>query len=211
MKLMNLVFDIGANLGETTDIFIKIADKVIAFEPNPKLSDQLKYRFYGDNVIIDTRGISDSVGTKKFNLSNAHTVSTLSSDWINNSRFSNVVDWDVVLDIQTTTLDYIIDEYGVPDYIKIDVEGHEYEVLTAFTKILDNTIISFEWAEEQKYKIIDTVNYLFDLGYSKFFFTEKDEIMINNQINWNYYNKFEFFSSLNEERKEKWGMIYIKK
>lgn len=31
-----------------------------------------------------------------------------------------------------TTLDTLIDEYGQPDFIKIDVEGYELEVLKAF-------------------------------------------------------------------------------
>lgn len=208
---MNLVFDIGANIGDTVNIFTKKADKVIAFEPNPQLSNQLRYRFDRNNVIIDNRGVSDSVGVKQFNISYTHTVSTFSSDWITDSRFSNIVDWNVALDVETTTLNNIIDEYGIPDYIKIDVEGHEYEILTSFTKLLHNTILSFEWAEEQKSKIIETINYLFKLGYNKFYYTEEDEILFDEEIKWNLYNRFEFFSNLDEERKEKWGMIYIKK
>lgn len=208
---MNLVFDIGANMGQTVNIFIDEAEKVIAFEPNPKLVSHLKNRFEKDNVIVDNRGISTKVGVQNFNISNYHFLSTFSNDWISNSRFNNIYSWDDVVVVQTTTLDNIIDEYGTPDYIKIDVEGYEYEILTAFTKLLDNTILSFEWAEEQKNKIIETVNYLFNLGYNKFYFTEGDEIMFNNQINWDFYDRFEFFSSLEEERKEKWGMIYIKK
>ena len=144
---MDLIFDVGANIGDMTNIFKNNAKKVVAFEPNPQLSNQLRYRFNMDNVVIDPRGISDDIGIKNFNISAAHTISTLSDDWVTNSRFSDLNAWDLVLEIETITLDKAIDEYGVPDYIKIDIEGYEYEVLTSFTKLLNHTIISFEWAE----------------------------------------------------------------
>lgn len=208
---MNLVFDIGANMGQTVNIFMDEAEKVIAFEPNPKLTNHLKNRFEKDNVIVDSRAVSYKIGTQNFNISNYHFLSTFSNDWISNSRFNNSYSWDDVLEVQTTTLNNIIDEYGIPDYIKIDVEGYEYEVLTSFTKLLDETILSFEWVEEQKYRIIEIVNHLFNIGYNKFYYTEGDEILFDKDIKWNFYDIFEFFSSLNEDRKEKWGMIYIKK
>ena len=39
---MKLVFDIGANLGETIKIFTKVSEQVVAFEPNPILIYKLK-------------------------------------------------------------------------------------------------------------------------------------------------------------------------
>ncbi len=100
---MDLIFDVGANIGDMTNIFKNNAKKVVAFEPNPQLSNQLRYRFNMDNVVIDPRGISDDIGIKNFNISAAHTISTLSDDWVTNSRFSDLNAWDLVLEIETIT------------------------------------------------------------------------------------------------------------
>jgi FkbM family methyltransferase len=181
---MNLIFDIGANAGKTVSEFILVADKVVCFEPNPTLANSLRSRFVDNSVIVDERGVSNKNGIQTFKISNADTISTLSDDWITNSRFTGGYIWDNHIEIETTTLDSIIDEYGIPDYIKIDVEGHEYEVLTSFSKLLPDTLFSFEWAEEQKHKIDLTIQHLNKLGYNSFAFTDDDEILFDEQINW---------------------------
>jgi FkbM family methyltransferase len=147
---MNLIFDIGANVGKTVAQFITVANKVVCFEPNPMLVNNLKSRFANDSVIVDERGVSNKNGTQTFKISNADTISTLSEDWVTNSRFTGSYNWDNHIQIETVTLDSIIEQYGTPDYIKIDVEGHEYELLASFTKFLPYTLFAFEWAEEQK-------------------------------------------------------------
>jgi len=208
---MKLVFDIGSNIGTTIEFFSQRTNKVIGFEPNPSLFKRLKQRFENRNVVIDPRGLSDEIGHKNFRISNADTISTFSEDWVNNSRFTGGYSWDEGIIVETTTLDSIIEEYGIPDYIKIDVEGYEFEVLTSLTQLLDDTVISFEWAEEQKNKIEQTISYLFDLGYRNFSYTEADQIQLDNQINWRSIDKLDLIENLNSERKDKWGMIYVKK
>jgi FkbM family methyltransferase len=208
---MNLIFDIGANGGKTVSEFILVADKVVCFEPNPTLANSLRSRFVNNSVIVDERGVSNKNGTQTFKISNADTISTLSDDWINNSRFTGGYNWDNHIQIETTTLNSIIDEYGIPDYIKIDVEGHEYEVLTSFNKILPNTLFSFEWAEEQKSKIDLTIQHLNKIGYNFFGYTEADEVMFEGDIIWEKFENFKLIESLDPNRKEKWGMIYFKK
>jgi FkbM family methyltransferase len=208
---MKLVFDIGANVGNTVEQFLNNSEKVICFEPNPALVSHLKHRFNGAPVVVDGRGVSNHKGKQIFKISNANTISTFSEDWINNSRFTNSYNWNRTVEVETTTLDSIIDEYGVPDYIKIDIEGYEYEVLTSFSKLLSNTVVAFEWAEEQKLKIESTINYLNKLGYNMFGYTISDGILYDDQVDWKEYNDFNLLESLLSERKEKWGMIYFKK
>lgn len=208
---MKLVFDIGANIGKTVEQFTLVSDKVVCFEPNPKLVYELRRKFENFSVIVDERGVSNKNGIQIFRISNADTISTLSEDWINNSRFTGSYNWDTHVQVETVTLDSIVEEYGEPNYIKIDVEGHEFEVLTSFTKLLPNTLLSFEWAEEQKSKIESTIHYLNKLGYNMFGYTEFDKILFDEEIDWKEYRNFDFIESLIPERKERWGMIYVKK
>lgn len=208
---MNLIFDIGANRGSTVARFITVANKVICFEPNPILANNLRSRFANDSVIVDERGVSNKNGTQTFKISNADTISTLSEDWVTNSRFTGSYNWDNHIQIETVTLDSIIEQYGIPDYIKIDVEGHEYELLTSFTKFLPDTLFSFEWAEEQKSKINLTIQHLKKLGYTSFGYTEADEVLFDDKVEWEKFENFKLLESLVPDRKEKWGMIYFKK
>ena len=208
---MKLVIDIGANVGNTVEQFLISSEKVICFEPNPALVKHLNNRFFKRPVVVDGRGVSNLKGKQIFKISNANTISTFSEDWINNSRFSDSYNWGRTVEVDTITLDGIIDEYGIPDYIKIDIEGYEYEVLTSFSKLLPNTIFAFEWAEEQKTKINLIINHLINLGYNQFSHTEADSIQLDEDIDWKSYHEFNLLKELNPEKKEKWGMIYFKK
>jgi FkbM family methyltransferase len=207
---MKLIFDIGANTGRTIEIFKNVCDKVVAFEPNPILKNILENKYLNQNIIIDGRGISNKIGKKIFNISNADTISTFSEDWIENSRFTKYYNWDKKIEVETTTLDSLIEEYGIPDYIKIDVEGYEYEVLSAFTKKLNSTIISFEWAEEQKEKIEKILNHLISLGYNNFSYTEGDNVLFDSEIKWVTFSNLKLMNNLVPDRKTMWGMIYVK-
>lgn len=208
---MDLVFDIGANVGNTVDIFIKYAKKVVAFEPNPELWNQLRYKFNKKNVTVDPRAISNRCGIQNFYISDFHTLSTFSEDWIQNSRFSYTSSWNLQLEVETTTLEKIIDEYGIPDYIKIDIEGYEFEVLTSFNRLLEKTIIAFEWSEEELYKLDLILKHLYNLGYQNFYLASDDNVLIDHQISWIPYQELDVIKEMDANRKEKWGMVYTKK
>lgn len=207
-----IAFDIGANIGQTVDELLPNYDKIICFEPNPNLVTIIKNKFFNnDKVTIEELGLSDKIETKKFNISNSHVVSTFSEDWINNSRFTNVYNWDTSIDVKTTTLDEVINKYGTPYFIKIDVEGYEYEVIKGLTKLLENTYFAFEWAEEQYGMVNKTIEYLKELGYQNFAYTYQDSLLTLENIEWGKWEDLTIHNDINEDRKEKWGMIYFKK
>ncbi len=209
---MKLIFDIGANLGDTVEFYKELCEKVVCFEPNENLHSILESRFKEKNVVIDKRGLSNNVEIKKFTVcKDSHVISTFSDDWINNSRFSNNYNVEKVIEVETTTLDNIIEEYGIPDFVKIDVEGYEYEVLSGLNKILDNTTFAFEWAEEQYERINKIANHLMSVGYKKFSFTYRDSPSVGDNLNFENWESLSIHIDIDINRKEKWGMIYFKK
>lgn len=208
---MKLCFDIGAHKGEKTEVLKKLSEKVIAFEPNPILHDMLSEKYKNSNVIVDNRAISFMNGLQTFMISDYDYISTLSNDWVTKSRFSNDYKWSKSITVETVTLLDIINQFGEPNFIKLDVEGYENEILLCFNKLLDNTIISFEFVEEDKNKIDNTIKHLYNIGYNNFSFTFGDNIILDKNLNWLPLENFYLVETLNPEEREKWGMIYFKK
>jgi FkbM family methyltransferase len=211
--MKKLVFDIGANRGNMTSFFIEHSEKVVCFEPNQELLSHIQNRFSSmidTRIFLDSRGLSDKEETKTFKISNADTISTFSEDWINNSRFTGSYNWDKLVEVKTTTIDKIIDEYGVPDFIKIDVEGYELEVIKGLTKLLDSTTFSFEWVEEQYEKMKEIYEHLNNIGYMNFSFTYGDDCTFGDGL-WKSWEDLDIHNDIDPSRKLKWGMIYFKK
>ena len=206
-----MMWDIGANVGEVSLHFSRICDKVIAFECNPNLVSKLHRQFDGTNVVVDKRGLADTCGIKHFKICDASTLSTFSEEWTTDCRFSKEHYWDIEIPVDVITLDAAIEEYGKPDYVKIDVEGYEYNVIKGLTKCLEHTIFSFEWVEEQTEDIKKIIEYVRSIGYTKFYYTDRDGVLVNENITWYDWDELDFFEDITPERAERWGMIYFKK
>ena len=213
MKKFNLVFDIGSNAGNTVEYLITFSNKIIAVEPNPTLATSLKHRFKEQNVEVIQKGLSNTIETKTFHISKiwGGVLSTFESDWITKSRFLNKGNWDSQIQVETTTLDNLIDEWGTPDFVKVDVEGHEYQVFIGLTKPLENTLFGFEWAEEMFDTTTNIVNYVTGLGYTKFSYTYGDSLNEMDNLQFKNWADLDLHNNIDRNRKTNWGMIYFKK
>ena len=157
IKKGDLCFDVGSNLGNRIDPLLQIEAKVLAVEPQKSCYEFLNNK-YGDRIILVTKGLSDKEEVKKFYISNVSTNSSFSEEWINAVKAERFKEyrWDDVAEIEMTTLDKLILEYGVPVFIKIDVEGYELEVLKGLS--IPINLISFEYTTpEQTAKAIDCI------------------------------------------------------
>jgi FkbM family methyltransferase len=140
------VFDVGANVGNYSRVFIELGASVVAFEPQKRCIEILKKRFKNDaNFKLVTSACGAEKSTAVIHKPASHTIASMNKNWIESvkktGRFGNE-SWDLEETINVTTLDEEIKLHFVPDYLKIDVEGYEVEVLRGLT--IPIPLISFE-------------------------------------------------------------------
>lgn len=139
----SLVFDIGANYGNKVEMFLITGAKVVAVEPQAKCCRYLK-SVYGNKISIVQKGVGEKEETKDFYVTGSTTLSSFAEDWLKREeRFVNEK-IESIEKIELTTIDKLIAIYGIPDFIKIDVEGYELYALMGLNKKV--RLISFEYA-----------------------------------------------------------------
>lgn len=201
----DIIFDIGAHSGEKSKNLFKICSKLILVEPQPECVKILKKKFNNiSKVIILPCGISSKKESLKLKINTSNPlISTFSDHW-NKGRFSSSK-WDKVIEVETTTLDQLINDYGHPRLIKIDVEGFEFEVLKGLTK--KTGIISFEFTSEFFKDAIKCLDYLNKLGYKKFNYSEGER----KKFNFDWVTKDKISEEIENKTKTSnnlWGDIY---
>lgn len=145
----DLVFDVGAHLGDRTAAFAALGATVIALEPQPALLPWLR-RLVGrwEGVTILAEAVGSEAGWAPLAVSDATpTVSTLANGWrerigSRNPTFRDVR-WNRSVKVPVTTLDDLIERFGQPSFCKIDVEGHEAEALAGLSRPLDALSVEF--------------------------------------------------------------------
>lgn len=207
LKSKTLVFDIGANIGRWTDANLNKYDKIITIEASPYTFEKLKKKCKNRKVNLLNYAICDNNGKDiKFYHADADVLSTLNKDWLTDSksRFFNHKYKEIIC--KTKTIDDLIMQYGIPNLIKIDVEGGEYKCIKSLTQKVDR--LCFEWASETNDITYKCLNYLFTLGFTKFYIQ-----MADNYTFYPNYNNFEDLSSVKSKLskmiiKKDWGMIW---
>jgi FkbM family methyltransferase len=144
----DLVFDIGAHVGNQTRVLAGLGAKVVAIEPQPSFARWLHWLFRGDRrVIVVETALGARPGMASLYPSpGTPTVASLSADWIaavgKASSFSGVR-WGEPIEVPVTTLDALVAQHGLPAFCKIDVEGFEAEILRGLSQPI--TLLSFEY------------------------------------------------------------------
>jgi FkbM family methyltransferase len=205
-----MYFDIGANDGKWSLANINYCDKIIAVEASPITFQKLCKSCKNNEKIIPVNyaACKNEGNDITFYECRASTLSTINKDWLENpsSRFYN--HQFITSSAKTITIDKLIEQYGIPDLIKIDVECGEYECITSLTKKVDT--LCFEWASEFNNITFNCINYLITLGFTKFYLQFGDEYTFKPKEE-DYIQVDDIIKQLNQTvLKIDWGMVWVK-
>jgi FkbM family methyltransferase len=161
------LFDVGANKGDFTKLIIDYFNndnvEVHSFEPSKATFELLSNNIHSKKVILNNKGLGKEAGTFPFytNFPGSGTASLTKRDLDYLG-----VDFDYSEDVSIDTVDnYCLNKHIVEiDLLKLDVEGHELDVLQGSKGMLNNNtikMISFEFGGCN----IDTRTFLRDFYY----------------------------------------------
>jgi FkbM family methyltransferase len=139
----DLIFDIGANEGVKTDLFLRLGAQVVAIEPDETNQSILREKFarlrlVQKPVVIVGKAVSDSSRSETMWVDGpGSAVNTLSQKWataLNANKARNEhghfgLDFGRQKTVETTTVEQLMSAHGIPIFIKIDVEGYELNVI----------------------------------------------------------------------------------
>jgi FkbM family methyltransferase len=159
---LQTVFDVGMNNGDDSAYYLSRGCRVIAVEANPTLAERARERFRAEiasgRMVLEAVGIVDRPGKIPF--------------WINEERsvFSSFDRAKAVRDgmkchpieVNCVTFDMLLKRHGVPNYLKLDVEGAEPHCLRSLDGFGLPSYISVE-AES-----LECLFLLWNLGYREF-------------------------------------------
>lgn len=208
IKKGDLCFDVGANIGNKTNIFLKLGAKVVAIEPQ-ELACQKIQQLYGDNknLTVVNKGLADKSGFLELSIGEDLSVlATMSEKWRKEGGIFKDYTWANTQKVLVCTLNDLISEYGLPKFCKIDVEGFEQQVLKGLSQPIP--YLSFEFHKNFLDESKACVKYLASLGKAEFngCFGESKEFIFATWV-----SADEILSKLSQSNdKDLWGDIYVK-
>lgn len=160
---MKKIFDIGMYDGADTAYYLECGYNVIAVEANPELVDNTKRRFGAQiasgqltcvNAAISPGGEAVELTLCGQDLGS----SSLFSDRIAHKRPIGAIT------VPGVTLHQLFERYGLPEYLKVDIEGAERLCVLALTSDTRPTFLSFEVGGD----VDDLLSHAEAIGYQRF-------------------------------------------
>ncbi|TBW11796.1 FkbM family methyltransferase [Azotobacter chroococcum subsp. isscasi] len=168
----DLIFDVGAHKGEDCDFYFKLGYRVVAIEANPVLADHLKERFskeIGDgSFVLINKAIGDTEGTISFFVNKKVSVwGTADPNWVKRNKARGAESEEIT--VESIRFPKIIDTYGCPHYLKIDIEGADMRCVNALKDMeYRPKYLSLESTMTSWFDLLNEFKTLESLGYTKF-------------------------------------------
>jgi FkbM family methyltransferase len=177
-KYQDLVYDVGMHKGEDSDYYLKKGFRVIGFEADPILAEHCRSRFSdevenGRLIVVNAAIVELPDGLTK-----GKTVQFFRNK--ESSVWGTVVDSrarrnellgtrNEIIDVPAVDFSEYLEKYGMPYYMKIDIEGNDKVCLRSMLKFeqrpdyvsIESEKVSFIRPEEE-------LNLFTSLGFTRF-------------------------------------------
>ncbi|MEO8467646.1 MAG: FkbM family methyltransferase [Gammaproteobacteria bacterium] len=163
----SLCFDVGAHAGNRVRCWRQLGAQVVAIEPQPDFVRLLNLLYGRDrHVTVVPIALGREPGHAEIYVSErTPTVTTLSREWVEgvsrDPRFAGVA-WSPGKRVELRTIEQLIESFGVPEFVKIDVEGFEAEVLAGLKTPVRG--LSFEYLPAARGVAFECIDRLAELG-----------------------------------------------
>jgi len=188
IKENNTVIDIGAHKAGYTYWMkkrLKNSGKIYTIEPQVKLYayiKKLKSTLKWDNVTVENLALSDKEGKVKLFIP-LHKPKEFSSPGA--TILGNIKQQvtGITEEVKTETLDSFCNRHKItPDFLKIDVEGHELKIFRGGIRTLRNCkpkiLVEIESRHVGKQVLLETFKFMTELGYKGHFISGMERIPI---------------------------------
>jgi len=166
----DLIFDVGMHLGEDTEFYLKKGFRVVAVEADPAHCAQVAERLASDvasgQLVILNVAIAKETGSIRFYRNLDMSIwGTVNASWVERNSGTR----SEAIEVPSLPMERIFEDYGVPYYMKVDIEGSDLLCIEALR--LASTRPRYLSIESNKLSL-DSVRHeldlLTELGYSGF-------------------------------------------
>jgi len=174
MPQSDLIFDVGLHLGEDTDFYLKKGFRVVGFEAHPDFVRRCQTRFPDAvrtgalTIVSGAVAAPGDAPTVSFyaNTRNPHW-GTLNRDWVARNEKRGAP--STAIEVPRIDLGEYFRRYGIPHYLKIDIEGSDVAAASVLQEFEDRpTFISIETDINRLGRVFGEIEFLHSLGYRKF-------------------------------------------
>lgn len=168
-----LVFDVGMHEGEDTEFYLAKGFRVVAIEASPLLCQVNRLRFKDDieagKLTIENRAIADASGPVVFYKNPRSVWGTIRPEWSKRNEVVFHSPSSETIMVEGALFSDIIAKYGVPYYLKIDIEGADLLCLYALQSSSSvPKYVSIESSKTSWEQLKEEFRVLKSLGYSEF-------------------------------------------
>ena len=178
---IKIIFDVGS---KNNSIFLDFENEVHYFEPMEKSLNELKQKNSNNSgSFFNNYGLGNNESTLTYYLNY--------ESFVNRNRNRNRFASETI-DLQIKKAEKYIVERNISaiDFLKIDTEGFELEVIKGFGEFIKNVkIIQFEYGgtyQDKNIKLLDVINYLKKYSFNNFYYLDSRKIVKINNYNDHY-------------------------
>jgi FkbM family methyltransferase len=164
---MRTVFDVGVYDGADTGYYLDEGFRVVAVEANPEMARFVSQRFFrqveSGQLEVMNAAISDHDGPVDFFLAG--------DDPGASSTVRQMVESRAPLHtirVPTTTIPALLGRFGVPFFLKSDIEGSDHLCILPLTKDTRPEYVSFEAGERNPAQYEPLIEHLAGIGFRRF-------------------------------------------